>query len=72
MKHTALFRREVYQPENKAHREKFYSFLRNNKWNPTCPFYVEEPYIDAVTMCLRKTVDFYMSKDKYIQPKVKD
>lgn len=72
MKHTVLFRRELYRPEDKQHRAVFYQFLRNNKWNHTCPFIVEEPYIDVVTMCLRKTVDYYMSKDKLIQPPVKD
>lgn len=58
------FSRVEYDPANAQHRKIFAKFIAESKWSTTCPFFLEEPYSDIISMCLNKTVKYYMSKER--------
>ena len=58
------FIRVEYNPADPKHRKVFARFMAEGKWNTTCPFFLEEPYSDIVSMCLNKTVKYYMSRER--------
>lgn len=50
--------RVKFNPENKEHVIIFAKFLKDNNWQSTCPFYLEDPYLDIPTMIRAKIADF--------------
>jgi len=64
MKNAYLFHRITFDPSKKDHRLLFSKFLDSASWRPNCPFILEEPYGDIVSMCLNKTARYYLEKDK--------
>lgn len=57
MYHSVLshvFQRRKFDPTNEKDLNEFRFFLKHNKWSNACPFYVEYPWLDVVSMCKDK------------------
>lgn len=50
-------RRRQFNPGNKKDLLEFAYFRKYNKWQNGCPFFLEWPYADIVSMCLAKYTD---------------
>ena len=48
--------RHPFDPSSKEDLKKVKYFLRNNKWEKNCPFYLEWPYLDIPCMVKDKIV----------------
>ena len=53
----AMFlKREVFDASNPKHIEEVKFFMKNNKWNGICPFFLEWPYLTIPDMIKDKIV----------------
>lgn len=66
MSKLALFGRPyvAFDPANKNHRRWFHDFQKNRTWGG-CPvrFIIPDDHGDLVTMCQRRLIDHYVSKE---------
>ena len=54
--------RVLFDPANKKHLAELQKFHLTGKWTNGCPFYLEEPYLDVVSMMHRKVTDHFISR----------
>lgn len=54
-------RRRKFNPATEADRSELAKFRKNGKWENGCPFYLEFPYLDIVTLCQVKLSDFALT-----------
>lgn len=66
MKTKYYFEKYYFNPEDKAHRALLLNFINTSSWRPYCPFILEEPFTDIVSMCKHKTLQYYMDKDRIV------
>lgn len=66
MKTKYYFEKYYFDPENKTHRALLLKFINTASWRPYCPFILEEPFTDIVSMCKHKTLQYYMDKDRIV------
>lgn len=64
MKTKYYFEKYYFNPEDKAHRALLLKFINTSSWRPYCPFILEEPYADIVSMCQQKMLRYYLDKDR--------
>jgi hypothetical protein len=64
MKTKYLFEKFYFNPEDKAHRALLLKFINTSSWQPYCPFILEEPFTDIVSMCKHKVLRYYLDKDR--------
>lgn len=50
-------KRRRFNPSNKNDLRALAFFRKNSKWENGCPFYLEWPHADIVSMCLSKYTD---------------
>ena len=66
MSKLALFGRPyvIFDPQNKDHRRWFHEFQMRSTWGH-CPvrFIIPDDHGDLVTMCQRRLIDYYVSKE---------
>ena len=48
------FKRVRFDPKNKDHLKQLGYFNKHRKWKISCPFLLEWPYKDVITMCKSK------------------
>ena len=53
---SILLKREVFDAKNPKHIEEVRFFMKNNKWNGICPFFLEWPYLTIPDMIKDKIV----------------
>lgn len=58
---TAQYQKREFNPANKADLLEYQSFLKNAKWKAGCPFFVEWPFSNVVSMIEHKIVNHYIS-----------
>ena len=54
--------RRRFDPANSADLKELAFFKKNRTWRNTCPFYVEWPFQDVVTMCQTKYTEYMLRK----------
>ena len=54
--------RRKFDPSNKSDLYELAYFKKNNKWRTSCPFYLEWPYQDIISMCHNKYTEFMLNK----------
>jgi hypothetical protein len=54
--------RRRFDPSNNADLKELAYFKKNKTWKNTCPFYVEWPFQDVVTMCQTRYTDYMLKK----------
>jgi hypothetical protein len=54
--------RRKFDPSSVADLKELAYFKKNKTWKDTCPFYLEWPFQDVVTMCQTKYTDFMLKK----------
>jgi hypothetical protein len=54
--------RRKFDPSNNADLKELAYFKKNKTWKNTCPFYVEWPFQDVVTMCQTRYTDYMLKK----------
>jgi uncharacterized protein (DUF1684 family) len=42
--------RRKFDPESRADLQELAYFVKHSKWKDSCPFYLEHPYLDIVSM----------------------
>jgi hypothetical protein len=55
-------KRRKFDPSNKIDLYELAYFRSNSKWRTGCPFYLEWPFEDIITMCHSKYTDHMLSK----------
>lgn len=55
-------KRRRFDPSDKADLKEFSYFIKHNRWKNGCPFYVEWPYRDIISMCQSKYTKFMLEK----------
>jgi hypothetical protein len=55
-------RRRKFDPANKTDLYELAYFKQNKKWRTSCPFYLEWPFEDVITMCHTKYTDHMLNK----------
>jgi len=58
------FQREVFDPANEQHVVIFARYLFDGYWPDACPFYVENPFIDAASTCKDKLLRYQLKQYK--------
>lgn len=54
--------RRLFNPSNRKDLRELKYLLENGKWENGCPFYVEDPWEDVVSMCKHKFTTMQLSK----------
>jgi len=54
--------RRKFDPSDIADLKELAYFKKNKTWKDTCPFYLEWPFKDIVTMCQTKYTDYMLKK----------
>jgi|Laugresbdmm110dd_1035094.scaffolds.fasta_scaffold177722_1 hypothetical protein len=54
--------RRKFDPSDVADLKELAYFKKNKTWKDTCPFYLEWPFKDIVTMCQTKYTDYMLKK----------
>jgi hypothetical protein len=54
--------RRKFDPASVADLKELAYFKKNKTWKDTCPFYLEWPFQDVVTMCQTKYTDYMLKK----------
>lgn len=54
--------RRRFDPSNIADLKELAYFKKNRTWKNTCPFYVEWPFQDVVTMCQTRYTEHMLKK----------
>lgn len=54
--------RRKFDPSDVADLKELAYFKKNKTWKNTCPFYLEWPFKDIVTMCQTKYTDYMLKK----------
>ena len=54
-------RRRRFDPSNKKDLRAFAYYRKHLKWESGCPFYLEWPFVDIVSMCTIKFSDYELS-----------
>jgi len=57
-----LTRRRNFNPNSKKDLKDFAYFLRNNKWENVCPFFLEWPYLTIPDMVKDKVIRNLLDK----------
>jgi hypothetical protein len=57
---NALLRREYFDPKNNSHLDIARKFFTTNKWENTCPFFLEWPYITVPDMIKDKITRYFL------------
>lgn len=60
----SLFKRRRFDPASKEDLKELAYFRKNNTWKNSCPFLLEWPYKDIVTMCQVRYSDYMLSVAK--------
>jgi hypothetical protein len=55
-------RRRRFDPNNREDLKELGYFRKHGSWKSSCPFYLEWPYKDIVSMCQAKYTDFMLMK----------
>jgi hypothetical protein len=55
-------RRRKFNPASKDDLKEFSYFQKYSKWKTSCPFYLEWPYYDIISMCQAKYSDYMLGK----------
>lgn len=55
-------RRRRFNPSQVEDLKELSYFRKNGTWKTACPFYLEWPYKDIVSMCQAKYTDYMLSK----------
>ena len=61
---TGLSQRRRFNPAASEDIKELSYFLKNSKWKNGCPFYLEWPYNDIVSMCKTKFTEHSLAKVK--------
>lgn len=62
--HRFAQRRRYFDPSSRDDLMELKYFKKNNKWKAGCPFYLESPYNDTITMCESKYSEYMIMKLK--------
>jgi len=62
--HKFAQRRRFFDPASREDLLEVKFFKNNTKWKTICPFYLEWPFPDIITMCDSKYSDYMLSKLK--------
>jgi len=62
--HRYSQRRRYFDPSKREDLEEFKHFKVNFKWLDGCPFYLEWPHSDVVSMCDSKYADYMLKQLK--------
>ena len=54
---NVINRRTKFDANKKDHLVEFAYFRKHGKWKESCPFYLERPYRDIISMCQAKYSD---------------
>jgi len=57
-----LTRRRSFDPNSKKDLKEFAFFLKNNKWQNVCPFFLEWPYLTIPDMVKDKVIRNLLEK----------
>jgi hypothetical protein len=55
-----MWRRRRFDPSSKQDIKELSFFLKNNSWKTCCPFLLEWPHKDIITMCQAKYTDYML------------
>jgi len=56
--------RRQFDPSNRKDLLDLKYFKTTGRWKGSCPFYLEDPFIDVPGMCYRKYTDYMIDKVK--------
>ncbi len=62
--HRFAQRRRYFDPSKREDLKEVKFFKANYKWKDGCPFYLEWPHADVVTMCNTKYSDYMLKQLK--------
>lgn len=52
--------RQKFDPANAEHVAEFKFFTSNLRWKKSCPFFLEEPFLDIPTLCSQRFLEHSM------------
>jgi hypothetical protein len=64
MKPVQVIHRRFFDPAKKTDLMELKFFIQHGRWQNSCPFYLEEPFLDIPAMCERKFAQHQLSKIK--------
>lgn len=62
--HRFAQRRRYFDPSSRDDLMELKFFKQKGKWKAGCPFYLEAPFYDTITMCDKKYSEYMIAKLK--------